>query len=154
EEQLGIIEILLKFRYDPARIIRSNCELKLEQRYCGVQHRFVSDACRRVNVAGFKLELRLEGFALAGCQLEIDRRHDLAGAFSHSHVACRELARVRPVTIEGRVVLVARDLAEIIDHFFAFRFADPRDKPMKGFTRPAMIEISLRDAVYCFRNTL
>src|SRR5262249_40511130 len=101
-------------------------------------------------LARFELQLRFESLPLAGRQLEVDRRDHLAGAFADPHVAGRELARIRPVRVVGRIVLVTRYCGETVDHLLAFRFADAGDELMEGLARAALLEIAPGDPVHRF----
>ena len=138
EEQFRVEEVFAEILDNFVRAIGCDAEPEFQQRLRTVQHRFVSHLRRLRDIARFELQLRFKNFALAGHQFEIDGEDDFAGALADTDISDGELARIAPIAVERRVVIVRGDRGELVDHLLAFGFADALDEGLESFVGQAL----------------
>ena len=118
----------------------------------GMDHRTVGGVDRLAGAPALQVELRLERLALGGGELEVDRRHHLAGALAHPHVTGGEHPRVAPVAVEGAVLLVGGHHGQILQHLLALCLADAADVVLEALFAIPVAQVAAGDALHHLRD--
>jgi hypothetical protein len=119
-----------------------------------VQHALICTDGSLLIFAALQLELGLEGLALARGQLELDGGDHFSGTLTGPEIADGELAGIRPIGVDGRIHLMRRDLHQVFQHSFRFRFADTFEKRLEGLVVRSLRHEPVQDAIDRLRDSL
>ena len=109
---------------------------------------------RRSRVAGFERVLRIVELLLRLLKAELDEGHDLARTLADADVADRVFARVAPVAVVARVVLVGGRLLNRREHLAELLLANARHECLEALVALAVTEVVLRDQLDGLRDVL
>ena len=116
-------------------------------------HGVVSALGRATRVTTLELKLGLEDEPLACRDLEREPGDDLTRTLTASHVPDRELARITPVGIEIRVLLITGNVHQVVDQGAYLCFAHASNQRGERLPWLRLLPVEIREPRDDLRNT-
>ena len=138
EEQLGVVEVLAELAHDLVGLgAHVGVLLARSARAPPAAWRCRARAPRRRRACLSSSSTCASNSSRSAVgQPDLDVGHDLARALAHAHVADGVLARVAPVGVEARVLLVGRQHLQLLDHRADRLLADAGGEACEASRRP------------------
>ena len=140
-----VVEASSEFSDDGVRVIFAIEKLRFDQGLRSLKHRSIRHGIRLRVILVLEMHLGFEDQPFGIGKIELRDGNDFARAFSNTHIADGEFARIAPIGIERAILFVSGNFHEWFDHGAAFQFSNTFDEILKALGSLAFTNVPAGD---------